>query len=56
MKALVVKSRKWHEPDIEAYVMSTEVGVRIDLNDFIAALAMYKSYPMIGLVLKTLMT
>lgn len=37
-KRLVVKSRKWHQPNVETYVTHKEIGVQIDLDDFLQAL------------------
>ena len=33
-RAMVVVSRKWHEPKITAFINYTEVGAMMDLEDF----------------------
>jgi hypothetical protein len=38
-KAVVVVKRRWHYPEIIAYVNTEEVGSQMQLSDFIRALA-----------------
>lgn len=37
-KAVVTKSRKWHSPEIRAYVNDEEIGLSIKLDDYLQAL------------------
>ena len=37
LKTKVVVSRKWHKPNVEAFIDHHEVGTNIDLEDFIKA-------------------
>lgn len=36
-KRVVVTSRKWHQPQVEAFVTLDAVGAQVDLTDFIEA-------------------
>jgi len=39
LRTKIVVSRQWAHPSIEAFVHSDAVGARMELNDFVAALA-----------------
>lgn len=38
-KATIVVKRRWHQPEVLAYVNQTEVGAMMPVQDFIRALA-----------------
>ena len=37
-KRVITKSRKWHYPEILAYVSNQEIGLQINLDDYLQAL------------------
>jgi hypothetical protein len=37
-KTVVVVKRKWHNPEVSAYITTEEVGSKMQLNDFLRAL------------------
>lgn len=37
-KTVITKSRKWHSPEILAYVNNEEIGLSIKLDDYLQAL------------------
>jgi len=43
----IIVSRMWAKPNIEAFVYSDQVGARMDLNDFITAVATEMGNPVI---------
>jgi len=45
MKTKLVVSRKWHQPTIETFISTDEVGSQIDLADFLTALVEHIGNP-----------
>jgi len=45
MNTKLVTSRKWHRPEIEAFVSQEEVGARMDIADFITAVIEHVGSP-----------
>lgn len=37
MREKIITSRKWHNPEIETFITTAEVGASISLDDFIEA-------------------
>jgi hypothetical protein len=45
MKSKVVTCRKWSQPLLDSFVTAEEIGVRMDLDDYITALCMELGNP-----------
>lgn len=37
-KTVAVVKRKWHQPEIHAFITKQEVGAQMEINDFVRAL------------------